>query len=114
MDPKVESELRRLLFLPWTIVPEVSPEGDRLLRVLEVPSAVGHGETDEELERDLWDSLEESLKAYLYFGDPIPLPTGVPQSWLPSSPLQPAAQQPRFYIVSTTDARTGSAAAFVA
>lgn len=113
MDAKVEAELRRLLFLPWTIVPEVTPEGDRLLRVLEVPSAVGHGETDEELERDLWESLKESLKAYLHFGDPIPLPSGIPQSWLPTSPMQRAVQQPRYYIVTATDARTGSAADLV-
>ena len=66
--------LRRLLALPWTIVPETTPEGDRLLRVREIPSAVGHGATDAELERDLWDSLRESLLAYLHFGDAVPQP----------------------------------------
>jgi predicted RNase H-like HicB family nuclease len=77
-DSPHDAALRRLLALPWTVVPETTPEGDRLLRVREVPSAVGHGETDEELERDLWESLTASLEAYLHFGDPVPLPTGSP------------------------------------
>lgn len=115
MDANSEAELRRLLFLPWTIVPDVTPEGDKLLRVLEVPSAVGHGETEEELVRDLWESLAESLKAYLHFGDPIPLPSGLHQpSWLPSSPVERVAPQPRYYIASETDARTGSATTQIA
>lgn len=70
----INSEIDRLLALPWTIVAETTPEGDRLLRVREIPSAIGHGETDDELTRDLRESLESSLRAYLHFGDPIPKP----------------------------------------
>ena len=73
-DRDIDSELDRLLALPWTIVAETTPEGDRLLRVREIPSAIGHGETDDELARDLRESLESSLRAYLHFGDPIPMP----------------------------------------
>ena len=72
-----EEKLRHLLALPWTIIPETTPEGDRLLRVQELPAAVGCGSTDEELEADFWDSLTATLSAYLHFGDPIPLPAGV-------------------------------------
>ena len=74
MTPETAQELHRLMALPWTIVRETTPEGDRLLRVREIPSAVGHGETDDELERDLRESLAASLSAYLHFGDPIPTP----------------------------------------
>lgn len=76
-----EQKLEHLEALPWTIVAETTPEGDRLLRVSEIPSAVGHGATPEELEADLWASLRASLQAYLHFGDPIPLPNGVALPW---------------------------------
>jgi predicted RNase H-like HicB family nuclease len=72
------SQLEQLLRLPWTIVKEITPEGDHLLRVAEIPSAVGSGATSEEMEADLWESLRESLRAYLHFGDPIPMPAGPP------------------------------------
>lgn len=77
-DQKLESLLR----LPWTICSETTPEGDRLLRVAEIPSAVGSGTEDEELEYDLWESLRASLAAYLHFADPIPLPDGCDLPWL--------------------------------
>ena len=70
----IDSEIDRLLALPWTVVAETTPEGDRLLRVREIPSAIGHGESDEEITQDLRESLESSLRAYLHFGDPIPMP----------------------------------------
>jgi len=74
MQEDQEVELQRLLQLPWMVRAETTPEGDRLLRVVEIPSAVGLGDTDEARERDLWVSLEASLRAYLHFGDPVPLP----------------------------------------
>lgn len=85
MDRSHEQQLEYLLRLPWTIVPEATPEGDRLLRVAEIPSAVGTGTTPEEIVADLWESLRESLRAYLHFGDPIPLPKGAASPWLPSA-----------------------------
>ena len=77
-DQKIEGLLR----LPWTICPYTSLEGDRLLRVAEVPSAVGSGTDDTEIEQDLWESLRASLAACLHFNDPIPLPDGCSLPWL--------------------------------
>lgn len=74
MTEPVDREIQRLLRLPWTITVETSPEGDRLLRVREIPSAVGCGATDAEAIADLWASLEASLRAYVHFGDAVPLP----------------------------------------
>ena len=81
MSLTLEQKLDLLLALPWQRVSEVTPEGDRLLRVVEVPSAVGAGETGEQAESDLRDSLRESLRAYLHFGDALPLPKGSTMPW---------------------------------
>lgn len=72
-------ELSRLLMLPWTILREKTPEGDVILRVKEIPSAVGSGHSDADRERDLWNSLTESLRAYLHFGDTVPVPSDSPR-----------------------------------
>lgn len=89
-----EDKLEFLLRLPWAVVCETSPEGDHLLRVDEIPSAVASGESAEGLERDFWKSLRSSLEALLHFGDPISTPLGIGLPWetgsehsLPSSPL---------------------------
>ena len=81
MPLTVDQKLDLLLTLPWHQVSEVTPEGDRLLRVREVPSATGSGDTAEQLEADLRESLRESLRAYLHFGDPLPLPAGCALPW---------------------------------
>ena len=107
MTPKFDAELERLLRLPWTIISETSPEGDRLLRVLEIPSAVGTGHTDDELIADLWASLRESLRAYLEFGDEVPVPTDES----PTSIQHSATNQvgvPQYFVVSLGFAKTGS------
>ena len=113
MSRQIDAELRRLLYLPWTIVPETTPEGDRVLRVLEVPSAVGHGLSDKELEMDLWASLEESLRAFLHFGDPVPVPKGIVGSGFASEP-EYASSGPRFYIYAAGESRTASATSLMA
>lgn len=74
MPRSIEQQLDYLMCLPWTLVIETTPEGDRLLRVREIPSAVGCGTTDAELESDFWESLREALRAYLHFGDEVPQP----------------------------------------
>lgn len=84
-----EQHVDHLLRRPWTIVREVTPEGDLLLRVLEIPSAVGTGASPESATRDLWDSLRESIRAYLHFGDEVPLPKDARRS--PGVLLQPPA-----------------------
>jgi hypothetical protein len=73
-----EQKLNYLMKLPWTIVPDTTPEGDRLLRVAELPSVVGCGATNDDLERDFWASLETALRSYLHFGDQLPLPAKRP------------------------------------
>jgi hypothetical protein len=76
-----DEKLEHLLRLPWSLQAETTPEGDRLLRVVEIPSAVGCGASDEELEADLWESLRASLEAYLHFSDPIHVPGGASLPW---------------------------------
>lgn len=109
MHHSSDSDLQRLLRLPWTIVKEVTPEGDILLRVKEIPSAVGSGSTTDELVSDLWESLTESLRAYLHFGDQVPLPLGVSDSWVRLTP--PLAASSGAFIVSPASAHTGTNAA---
>ena len=89
MTQPIDREIQRLLRLPWTVTVETSPEGDRLLRVREVPSAVGCGATEAEAIADLWKSLEASLRAYVHFGDQVPLPTGAAPSFANSDALEP-------------------------
>jgi predicted RNase H-like HicB family nuclease len=71
-----DQQIERLMSLPWTILREVTPEGDRILRIAELPSVIAGGNTDDEMNADLTESLRESLRAYLHFGDPIPVPSG--------------------------------------
>jgi predicted RNase H-like HicB family nuclease len=73
MKQHLEPELQRLLGLPWTIISETTPEGDLLLRVKEIPSAVGSGDTEAAAIADLREALTESLRAHLHFGDPVPV-----------------------------------------
>jgi hypothetical protein len=83
-----EQQLEALLRLPWSIDRETTMEGDVVLRVREVPSAIGTGESDPAREEDLWESLRESLRAYLHFGDTPPLP---PKARLPWRAVQGGA-----------------------
>jgi hypothetical protein len=76
-----EQRIEALLRLPWTIQVETSPEGDRLLRVAELPSVVGCGADEQQREADHWASLGAAFEAYLHFGDPIPLPAGAALPW---------------------------------
>jgi hypothetical protein len=100
-----EIELERLLRLPWSILREVTPEGDTILRVKEIPGAIGSGASDAERERDLWDSLAESLRAYLHFGDPVPVPADSPR-FLELYPSPAIAPQPMWRVPG--DPRTAS------
>lgn len=72
-----EAKVQYLMRLPWTIVPEVSEEGDRLLRVAELPPAVGCGETDKALAADFFESFAATLEAYVDADETPPLPKGV-------------------------------------
>lgn len=75
-----EQKIAALLRLPWTIRVERDPQaGYFVARVMEVPSAIATGETEKELEIDLWESLRASLEVYLTHGDAIPLPAIVHQ-----------------------------------
>lgn len=81
-----EDEVQRLLRYPWTILREDSPEGDVVLRVKEIPSATGSGDSEAERAADLRESLEASLRAYLHFGDDVPTPEGSAGSQPPRAP----------------------------
>lgn len=80
MKSDLDRQLDALMDLPWTIVRETTPEGDRILKIAELPSVVASGATDADMAADLSESLRESLRAYLHFGDPIPVPTGARSS----------------------------------
>lgn len=83
-------QLRHLLALPWTIVPGTTAEGDRTLRVAQLPSAfaaVGPECSQAELEVEFWDAVTDVLRSYLHYGDPIPLPSSVASlPWEVASP----------------------------
>jgi predicted RNase H-like HicB family nuclease len=76
-DSAIEAKLDKLVRLPWTIEIEREPtDGSLIGRVLEMRDAIATGETEEELRRELADSIRASLACRLHFGDPIPIPTG--------------------------------------
>ena len=106
---RAKMDLQRLLQLPWTVARETTPEGDVLLRVKEIPSAVGSGSTDGERVKDLWESLTESLRAYLHFGDPVPMPRGASDSWTRVSAK--GNSDAGFFIVSAVATDTGALSA---
>ncbi len=112
MSQQIEKDIQRLLHLPWTVAREEGPEGEVLLRVKEIPSAVGSGESDEERIADLWESLSESLRALLHFRDPIPLPEGVGQQWTHIAPS--SERRAEFFFVSAQRTSTGAAGSLVA
>ncbi len=93
-----DQQLQQLLRLPWTVVREITPEGELLLRIAEIPAAMGSGATPDEAEADLWASLEAALRAYLHFGDPVPVPAGGVPAWLQAG-ANPPATTPLIYQV---------------
>jgi hypothetical protein len=72
-----DQKLEYLLRLPWTIIPDSTPEGDHLLRVVELPAAVGCGDDEESLVADFWESFRSTIEAYLEMGGNPPLPASV-------------------------------------
>ncbi len=100
-----QRKLAYLLGVPWTIYLETTAEGDRLLRVRELPSVMGTGTSDEEIEREFWDSLESTLRSYLNFGDEVPLPPlELKLPWkqgtsAPATPPRRAVQVPKDHMV---------------
>lgn len=89
----LEQKLTYLLKLPWTIVPDATPEGDLLVRVRELPAVVGCGTTPKALEADFWDAMETALRSYLHFGDRLPLPPKQVLPWeQPAPPVIPPAR----------------------
>jgi predicted RNase H-like HicB family nuclease len=91
-----QRKLEYLLGLPWTIYTEATAEGERLVRVRELPSVIGSGEGDEEIEREFWESLEATLRSYLHFGDELPLPLDMTLPWKQGAPA-PAKPQRRAF-----------------
>ncbi|MEP6832951.1 MAG: hypothetical protein ABJB74_06130 [Gemmatimonas sp.] len=69
-DPKVA----QLMALPWTIRVSKDDENGLVAMVEELPDAIATGNTPEELERDFWQSLAESIRARLALGDEVPRP----------------------------------------
>jgi len=90
-----QRKLEYLLALPWSIYTEVTAEGDRLLRVRELPPVMGSGASDEDIEREFWDSLEATLRSYVHFGDELSLPLGMTLPWK-QAPRAPAQRRRAF------------------
>ena len=74
--------LRDFMVLPWTIeVEQRHDDGDYFAaHITELEGFVATGRTDEELDRDLWEGLEDFLRTHLENGDEIPLPEGVEEA----------------------------------
>lgn len=88
-----EQKIAYLLRQPWTIFAETTPEGDRLLRIKELPSAVASGEDDDALIADFWESLTVTLEAYFAVGTNPPLPANAQSyPWERSMPVATVAQ----------------------
>jgi hypothetical protein len=69
-----EQELTWLMALPWTFTSEASGDpGEFVVRVEEMRDAITIG-TEDEVSREIWDSLRASLECRLDHGDAIPLP----------------------------------------
>jgi hypothetical protein len=92
-------KLDYLLGLPWSIYAETTVDGERLLRVRELPSVMGSGDSDEEVEREFWDSLEATLQSYLHFGDELPLPLDATLPWKQGTPTPAAPPRQAFRAV---------------
>ena len=91
MEWSNQSKIAILLRLPWTI-DSTMEDGERVLRVRELPSVVVSGNDSAELEREFWESVRETLSAYLHFGDPVPLPKGFRTlPWDPDYAVRPSA-----------------------
>ena len=94
-----ELKVQILLTLPWTVIPEDGDgPGERILRVKELPDVIVTGLAGtvaerEELTRDFWDSLKESLTCYVGEDVDPPLPgqlLGRPLPWRQQAPtLEP-------------------------
>jgi len=76
------SKLAYLIRLPWTVRTERdADEGYIVLRVAELPSVIATGNSNDELEKDFWESLQATLECALEFGDQIVLPAGMKAPW---------------------------------
>lgn len=82
-----DAQVMALMRLPWTVrVERDECDGSLIARVDEVPDAIGTGDTEKGLAKDLWDALWASLEVRVVHGDVIPLPRGARLPWLDSGP----------------------------
>lgn len=78
LTPYQEALLESYLRLPWTLLPGFrEAEGYHTLRVAELPSVLGVGETESELEASFWEAMRSVITSYLLDGEAIPLPHGI-------------------------------------
>jgi hypothetical protein len=87
-----EQQLDALMRLPWTITTEPGEDGEYLVgRVVEMPDAIGTGESERALARDLYASIRASLECRLEAGADLVLPPGHEIPWAHgASPRSPA------------------------
>lgn len=87
-----EQRLTALMRMPWGIVIERDEDDSSfVIQVREIPDAIGTGADEKLAAIDLWESLRESLRVRLIYGDDLPLPPGTIAPWVTGA-APPAAQ----------------------
>ncbi|HEX9563894.1 MAG TPA: hypothetical protein VF981_07980 [Gemmatimonadaceae bacterium] len=86
MSWTTEDKVEWMLRLPWRVKITHEDDGTLFAQAEDLDGAVADGANPEELEQSFWDSLRETLRAYLAAGDPIPLPGSPTPPWDAPSP----------------------------
>lgn len=88
MRERVEALMR----LPWTVRVRKDNDGTLVAQIAEIPDAIGTGEEESDLAKDLWESLWASLEVRLAHDDAIQLPSGFVLPWENSAAPVPGQQ----------------------
>lgn len=93
-----ERKLEWYCRLPWRVIVEIEEDGSLFARVDELPGAVAHGANEKELEREFWESVGQTIRAYIAAGDQVPMPVrAAREPWtndvLTGSPVEEAASE---------------------
>ncbi len=75
-------KVQYLLTLPWTVAIEVTPDGERIARIHEIPQASARGRNDTRVAQQLWKSLAVAVEEMVRANHEIPAPEGVKLPWL--------------------------------
>ncbi len=96
-----EDKLEWLLRQPWRVHVDREDDGSYFARVDGLQGAVADGRNSDELQRNFWESLRETLRAYLETGDHMPLPGNTLPPW-DAAPAR-TVQRVRYRLVGGSD-----------